>query len=259
MKNILIPFDFTKVSLNALEYAVKFAYDDPDMRLHLLHIAGSDEDEHEISGRFTEVVSKYDNPLNPPISTIIKKGKLIPSILNMQKELQIGFVIMGTKGVEAGEEDIASRTSRFVQEADIPVLVVPEKATKFRLETIILTLGKERIADRGPLYVLLEVSRKFKARVHVLTVHTEKVIAGYSEDDESNENTLQYFLEMFYSHHSFAESDDIEKGIREYIEKYDIYMLAIMPKTHLKGDAASEGRLTRHLTLHSDIPLLVLD
>lgn len=259
MKNILIPFDFTKVSLNALEYAVKFAYNDPDMRLHLLHIAGSDVDEQEVSGRFNEVVKKYDNPLDPPISTIVKRGKLIPSIIAIQKELKMDLIIMGTKGAEAYEEDIPTRTSRFVQEADLPVLVIPEKATKFRLDTIILTLGKERIADRTPLYVLLEVSRKFNARVHVLTVHTEKVIAGYSEDDESNENTLQYFLEKFYSHHSFAESDDIEKGIREYIEKYDIDMLAIMPKTHLKGDAASQGRLTRHLTLHSDIPLLVLD
>ena len=113
--------------------------------------------------------------------------------------------------------------------------------------------------SRTPLYVLLDVSRRFNARVHVLTVHQATVEMGYSEEDESNETTLQYFLEMFYSHHSFAENEDIEQGIKEYIEKYDIDMLAIMPKTHLKNNEASEGRLTRHLTLHSDIPLLVLD
>jgi hypothetical protein len=95
--------------------------------------------------------------------------------------------------------------------------------------------------------------------VHVLTVQKTPVEVAYSEVDESNENTLQYFLEMFYSHHSFAENEDIEKGILTYIEKNDIDMLAIMPNTHLKNGVASEGRLTRFLTLHTNVPLLVLD
>ncbi|MFD1079757.1 adenine nucleotide alpha hydrolase family protein, partial [Longispora fulva] len=122
-----------------------------------------------------------------------------------------------------------------------------------------LSVGQEHIADRSPLYVLLEVSRKFKAQVHVLTVQKTPVAVAYSEVDESNENTLQYYLEMFYSHHSFSENEDIEKGILEYIEKHDIDMVAIMPNTHLKIGEPSEGRLTRFLTLHSNVPLLVLD
>lgn len=258
MKNILIPFDFSNVSLNALEYAVKFAKNDESITLFLLHINDGNLKESEISGKFQNVVSKYEGPFNPKIETVIKSGKLIPSILEIQKKLKVDLIIMGTKGAE-GEDNVATRTSKFVQEADLPVLVIPEKAKYFRLETIILTLGKDKIADRTPLYVLLDVSRRFNARVHVLTVHQATVEMGYSEEDESNEATLQYFLEMFYSHHSFAENEDIEQGIKEYIEKYDIDMLAIMPKTHLKNDEASEGRLTKHLTLHSDIPLLVLD
>ena len=64
---------------------------------------------------------------------------------------------------------------------------------------------------------------------------------------------------MFYSHHSFAENEDIEQGINDYIQSRKMDMLAILPKTHLSEDQASEGRLTRLLTLHTDIPLLVLD
>ena len=95
--------------------------------------------------------------------------------------------------------------------------------------------------------------------MHVLTVHKDEVYMGYSPEDETNENILQYYLEDFYSHHSFSENEDIEKGIMEYIEKHEIDMLAIMPRTHLKTEAASEGKLTRMLTLHTNIPLLVLD
>lgn len=259
MKNILIPFDFSEVSLNALEYAVKFADQDPHITLSLLHITDGTVREEEINERFREVIKKYESPLNPSFETYVRQGELTTTILNLQKELKIDLVIMGTKGAEIGEEDIATRTSRFVKEADLPVLVIPEKVKMFRLNTIILTIGREKIADRSPLYVLLDVSRKFKAQVHVLTVHKSQVASGYSEDDESNENTLQYFLEMFYSHHSFSESEDIEKGILEYIEKHDVDMLAIMPRTHLNNENASQGRLTNLLTLHTNVPLLVLD
>lgn len=257
MKNVLIPFDFSEVSLNALQYAVRFADQDPAIQLILLHI--TNENEEEVNKKFDKILKKYKTPLNPEIKTLIKKGDLVPSILNIRQELGVDLVLMGTAGAEPGEEDIATRTSKLVQAADLPVLVVPKNFKKFRLNTIILTVGNEKIADRAPLYVLLEVSRRFKAQVHVLTVHKNQAMAGYSEDDEINETTLQYFLEMFYSHHSFAENEDIEKGILDYIEKYDLDMLAIMPKTHLKNGEASEGRLTRLLTLHTNVPLLVLD
>ncbi|MGB7786843.1 MAG: universal stress protein [Salinimicrobium sp.] len=259
MKNILVPLDFSKVSINALDYAVKFAGQDPSIQLYLLHIKDGNLLEEQIKEKFDKLTKKYENPLNPQLHELVRSGELVSTIIEIQQKMEIDLIIMGTKGAEMGEEDLVTRTSRFVHEADLPVLVIPEKFKKFRLETIILSVGQERIADRSPLYVLLDVSRRFKARVHVLTVQKTPVAASYSEDDESNENTLQYFLEMFYSHHSFAENEDIEKGILEYIEKYDIDMLAIMPNTHLKNGIPSEGRLTRYLTLHTNVPLLVLD
>ncbi len=259
MKNILIPLDFSKVSLNALDYAVKFADHDPSINLHLLHIKDGTLMEKDIKEKFDKLVKKYKNPLNPRLHTLIRSGELVSTIIEIQQQLEIDLIIMGTKGAEMEEDDLVTRTSKFVHEADLPVLVIPEKFKKFRLNTIILSVGQERIADRSPLYVLLDVSRKFKAQVHVLTVQRSPVAASYSEDDESNENTLQYFLEMFYSHHSFAENEDIEKGILDYIEKHDIDMLAIMPNTHLKNGVASQGKLTRYLSLHTNVPLLVLD
>ncbi|MCY2686438.1 universal stress protein [Salinimicrobium sp. TH3] len=259
MKNILIPFDFSEVSKNALEYAVKFADKDPLINLFLLNIANSNNDLNASEENFKKIIKKYNKPLFPEIHTMVKTGELVPSIIQLQKELKIDLIIMGTRGANLEEENIKTTTSRLVQEADLPVLVIPEKYKKFRLNTIILSLGNEKIADRSPLYVLLEVSRRHNAQVHVLTIQQKEMAMGYSEDDESNENTLNYFLEMFYSHHSFHENEDIEKGILEYITKNDMDMLAIMPKTHLPGSEASPGRLTRLLTLHSNVPLLVLD
>ncbi|MFZ0490177.1 MAG: universal stress protein [Salegentibacter sp.] len=259
MKNILIPFDFSEVSLNALEYAVQFAGKDPSMQLFLLHVDNNQFSEENVQSKFKKAVAKYKKPLNPQFHTLTKQGELIPNIIEIQKELAVDLIIMGTSGADGNGEEIATRTSKFVQEADLPVLVIPESTKYFRLKTISVTVGQEKILDTTPLSVLLDVARKFQAEVHVLTVHKDEVYMGYSPEDETNENILQYYLEDFYSHHSFSENEDIEKGIMEYIEKHEIDMLAIMPRTHLKTEAASEGKLTRMLTLHTNIPLLVLD
>lgn len=259
MKNILIPFNFSKASVNALEYAVEFTTREPSIFLYLLHIKEEDVKEEEIQKKLDEVVSQYKEPIASKIKTLVCTGKLVPTILNFREELEIDLVIMGTKGAEPGEDDIATRTSKFVQEANLPVLVIPEGAGHFQLKTIILTLGKERIGDKDALYTLLEVSRRFGAEVHILTIKRDKSSIGYSEDDENNESILQYFLENFYSHRSFLENEDIEKGIMEYLETHDADMLAIMPNTHLENGEASKGKLTRILTLHTKTPLLVLD
>ncbi len=202
MKNILIPFDFSEVSKNALEYAVNFADKDPTINLFLLNISEGDSDVKAIEQNFKKITKKYKKPLFPEIHTLVRSGELVPSIIRLQKELKVDLIIMGTRGAEATDENIATTTSRLVQQADLPVLVIPERYRKFRLNTIILSMGNEKIPDRSPLYVLLDVSRKHNAQVHVLTIQQHEMAMGYSEDDESNETTLNYFLEtVLFSPH----------------------------------------------------------
>lgn len=260
MKNILVPFDFSKAAANALKYAIKFADNDSKINIYLLHILSGDSIKEEVVSKLNEITSAYNKPMSPKVESIVRDGDLAKTIINIKKELEADLVIMGTSGAPNSEEDdLATRTSKFVQQADLPVLVIPEKTTNFKIKNIILTVGKEKIVDTSPLNLLLDVSRKFNAQVQLLTVQKNEKDLGYSQEDESNENILEYYLEMFYSHHSFAENSDIEKGIREHIKKHKMDMLAVMPRTHSKNGKSSEGRLTKILTLRSDIPLLVLD
>lgn len=260
MKNILIPFDFSEVSMNALKYAIQFAGKDPSLKLHLLHVSGTSiekEAEEKLQQKFQNLILKYKGHVIPEILFILKTGELIDTIVGIREKQGVDLVIMGTKGAENGENQV-TQTSKFVLAADLPVLVIPPNYV-FQLNKILLTLGEDEMHDTSTLNVLLDVSRNWNAEVHVLTISTNKKSHGYSKADERNENTLQYYLENFYSHHSFSENEDIVKGIDDYIEKHNINMLAIMPNTHSKDTKPSKGKLTQALTLKSNIPLLILD
>jgi nucleotide-binding universal stress UspA family protein len=260
MKNILIPFDFSEVSMNALKYAIQFAGKDQTLKLHLLYVSGTameKEVEEKIQQKFRTLILQYKGHVMPEILFTLKTGELINTIEGIREKQGIDLVIMGTKGAETGENRV-SQTSKFVLDADLPVLVIPPNYV-FQLNKILLALGEDEMHDKATLNVLLDVSRNWNAEVHVLTVSKNKENLGYSEADERNENTLQYYLENFYSHHSFSENEDIVQGIDDYIKKNNIDMLAIMPNTHLTASKPSKGKLTQVLTLKSNIPVLVLD
>jgi len=260
MKNILIPFDFSEVSMNALKYAIQFAGKDQTLKLHLLHVSGTPMEkgaEEKLQLKFENLILQYKGHIIPEILFTLKTGELINTIVEIREKQGIDLVIMGTKGAEAGENQV-TQTSKFVLAADLPVLVIPPNH-EFKLNKILLALGEAEMHDTSTLNILLEVSRNSQAEVHVLTVSKNKENQGYSEADERNENTLEYYLENFYSHHSFSENEDIVQGIDDYIKKHNMDMLAIMPNTHSSSSKPSKGKLTQVLTLKSNFPVLVLD
>ena len=262
MKNLLIPFDFSDVSMNALEYAIKFGARCEKATINLLYISKSKlekDKENELKNKFEELLKKHQGAGKPALGYHFCIGNFTDAVVDIHKSLKIDLVIMGTSGAEEGAESPVTRTSRFVLEADLPVLVIPVSHRYFKLDKILLALGEDVMHDTSTLNLLLDVSSRSNAEVDVLTVSRTPESTGYSEADEKNENTLQYYLEMFYSHHSFAENEDILQGIDEYIKKHDVDLLAIMPKTHSKTSSPSKGKLTREVTLKSEIPVLVLD
>ena len=255
----MVPFDFSEISKKALDYTVSFIGLDRDIRILLAHITngkGTPIDD----GQFEDVKESLAPSFRGTLEWVAKKGTLTESIIDIQKTEAIDLVIMGTSGIGDKTDEAVTNTAKLVVEADnCPVLVIPRDTEEFKIDKIALVLGKEKIEDRSVLETLLRIARRFNAKVVVLTIQNEEGVYGYSENDESNENLLEYYLEGFYSHHAFIENQDIIKGIADYTEKNTVDMVVILPRNHSPGSEPSEGRLTKELTMHSRVPILAID
>ncbi|MGI9551844.1 MAG: universal stress protein [Aurantibacter sp.] len=259
ISTILVPYDFSETSKNALDYTVDFIGQDKNIKILLTYIS-SDGDADKTEEAFTDLRNQYSSTLKSPMEWISKSGSLTESILKLQQNQDIDLVIMGTSGVGDQTDVAVTNTAKLVLEADnCPVLVIPEGVKSFAMEKIALVLGKNKIDDRSALETLLHITRRFNAKVIVLTIQNEEGLYGYSEADESNENLLEYYLENFYSHHTFIENPDIVQGIADYTSTHDIDMVTILPRNHAQGSTPSEGRLTKELTMHSKVPILAID
>ncbi|MEX0313231.1 MAG: universal stress protein [Allomuricauda sp.] len=257
---ILVPFDFSEASVNALDYVVNFVGPNREIDVLALYVSAmpvSDSEMSTLKIDFEKTIGSFQKRVKKEPTLITVAGDVIDSILSAREEYYADLIIMGTMGDQITDEAITN-TSRLVLEANCPVISIPYGCNLKEPKDIALVMGKEEIDDKNVLRILLDIARTFNSRVHVLTIYKESV---YAEDSvvDSTENLLEYYLEHFYEEHAFTKNQDVEEGIFDYISKKNIDLLAILPRNHAKMSTPSEGRLTKLLTLHSEIPVLTLD
>jgi nucleotide-binding universal stress UspA family protein len=256
VRKILLPVDFSPISETALHYVAGLVHKQDNISIKLLHVCledTSNEQIHQLEERLEQLSAPLRNHV-PPINIEVRKGEVVRNILDTQEKEESDLIIMGTSGAAA--EEIQTNTSNLVLQADCPVLVIPEKFSKFSISNIALALGPNIIDNSNGFQVLHDLARTFDAKVHVLTVNREGETVSFEDE---NEEVLEYYLDSLLYFHAFPQNSDIELGITNYVDQNDIDLLAIIPRNHAKQAKPSEGRLTKLLTLHTKVPLLTID
>lgn len=255
--DILIPYDFSAPAKRALEYAIHFVGTRPDKHL-IVSFIQKERDQQAMEKAFEAIRSGLTKAFRAKLSWKAMEEPSVSGLIAETKNQEADLVIMGTSGSE--DPDGTTKTSQTVLAADCPVLVVPQHIPEdFRLSKIALVLGPREIDDPSVLGTLLDVARTFNAKVYVLTIEHKPMTYGYSESEEYNEDLLEYYLEGFYAQHIFLRSDDVVKAIFDYVAEKEIDMIAILPRNHVRHETGSGGRLTRILTLQTEIPLLAIE
>ncbi|MEM8998884.1 MAG: universal stress protein [Bacteroidota bacterium] len=260
IKRILVPFDFSESAINALDYTLNFADMDKAMDVLALKVSVApvtSAQEKEDEEQFRKILDTLHRKTKKQPKFLSVSGNLIETLLKIQVEQHIDLTIMGTMGDKDADEALTN-TSRLTLESKNPVIAIPYKATIDLPKKIAFVLGKEEIESPRIIGVLLDIARIFDAKVHVLTIYKDSVYDEKAINDNI-EKILEYYLEHFYAEHSFSKNEDIEQGILDYVEKKDIDLLVILPRNHVQKTAPSEGRLTKLLMMHSDVPVLTLD
>lgn len=257
INKILIPVGFSEPSKVALEYAINFCGKDKRKEVTLIHISNDDADQSQIFSQLEALKSTFTSGSQSLCNTLAVGGNLNETILKVQEEGNYDLIIMGTRGSNEEEEVAVTNTSSLVRDANCPVLVVPKSNRLFSVKNIALALGKGVIDNSDDLGVLHNIARNFGAKVHVLTIENED--QNELKGVDQNDSILEYYLETLDYRHAFPKNTDVEVGINDYIKKNEIDLLAILPRNHSAKSKPSEGRLTKLLTLHAEIPILTID
>jgi nucleotide-binding universal stress UspA family protein len=186
MKNILVPVDFSKGSMHALEHAIKMI-NKIGGDLRILHVRksksydqpfilkGSEKNYSKTVDEFcNEILSHYKEQYkgNGTFDYVITTGKIYKNVINEAKKIDAGLVVMGTHGVSGFEELwVGSNSYRVVSKASCPVLTIRHGFKKTNISKIILPIDVYK-NTRQKVPIVAELAEKFKAEVHVVDVRT---------------------------------------------------------------------------------------
>ena len=273
MKNILFPTDFSLNSDQAFPYALDIAY----LLGADLVIFNSFRLPHSKSNVMTSLLDRMKEDSNNELERLKKEalsnqkyknlkititsrsGSFISLIPIVADEFKSDLIVMGTKGSNSLKEIfIGTNTLEVIQNTEIPILTVPEKAKNSKVDKIAMAVDLKKIKDPQQLRPLLEMAKICRASI-------EFVHVMHPDDQDSTQDRFNQimFLEKFASEtpsniHIITDGDIIE-GLSRYIAAEKPDMLAMLSRKHTLFDRLFSQSLTNKLSFRSEIPLLVMD
>ena len=276
MNTLLFPTDFSKAAENAFVYALEVAnqletsitilntYQLPQIRgganLPRTMEEAYENIRQEAIQNFEQrkpnflQLAALNNFAGIPLKFVLEQGETVDTIVKIGKQIEASYIVMGTEGATGLKElFVGSYTAEVVENANIPVLAVPEKALfDGKIDKIAFTTTyaeEEMIA----LKKVLEFASPFNAQVYCINVdvaHTDFVLKRMDQLKSSFEGYTNLHFEVL-------DGISMEATVAKYLEDNAIDMVAMV--THRRSFFVElfNYSQTKKMVYHSKTPVLV--
>jgi len=266
MARILLPTDFSENAMHAAEYAVQLFGAQGNSFL-LLHVFFDNSVGAPMVASWTPELYTI---LQEDLRTFAQRFKqrsgaegveenvvfgVISSTIHLAaKEKSADHIVMGAQGISGlSALLLGSTTTDVINFALVPVLVVPGQTPLARPSRILLAddHGDVVVSDLAPLRRIAQV-----CDAEVIVAHVEM------DDPDGSDHWSQGIYEIGLTDvkHSFTEAHglDVVDGLERAAKHRKVGMIAVLHRHlgFLKG--LFHRSETKHLALHTELPLLVL-
>ncbi|MFN3839909.1 MAG: universal stress protein [Cyclobacteriaceae bacterium] len=270
MKNILIPFDFSKYAQSAAKTGASLARK-TGAQINLLHVVyappewdrmpvGMQQGYPEIEARMVEAEIKLDkvaasalfNGLT--VQTFVYSGVAHEQIVQFAKAYKMDIIIMGAHG--AGESDklfVGSTAQHVLRKSSIPVLSVKKEYAPKPLKKILFPTNFEE-SSLSPLNTVKNLAADLKASISLLFVNTP--FNFYDTPSAESKMSDLVPVQRAVKFYSFIYNDfDKEKGILNFAKRHKMDLIAMVTHNR-KGRPNYQLGVTETLLYHTNIPVL---
>ncbi len=263
MKKILVPFDFSALSMSALRFAIELAESAQGevIALHVVSMApvylesldpngypiGSAsilaELGREATTNFAQVRRSLKTQIEPGFR--VEQGLLHQVIIKAIHETEADLVVMGTNGSSGiAEVIVGSNTEKIIRSAPVPVISIHKGQKISQVRNIVFPTTIDLNQHRF-IWQIRALQSFFGAHLHLLYVKTpdckdsEKTLAGML-----NDLAACYELADFTVHVTHAATE--EKGVLKFAARMPGSMIAMATHgytglTHLMLGSVAEN------------------
>lgn len=170
IKRLLVPTDFTEVSLSTLQNAASLA-ERASAKLCQLHIVESQSEVPQARRRLEAVSNSLKQDFKIDIVNIIRIGDFMESIGNVACEIDADLVLMGTHGIKGMQWITGSNAMKILTNSPVPI-IINQAIENIQIKSIVVPLDFN-LESRQKLDTTVKIALVNKARLH-LYVKREK-------------------------------------------------------------------------------------
>ena len=277
MKNILIPTDFSENSNNAIRYALEYFSNIP-ANFFILHASGkSHAHKSNVSESFyefeenTQVASSPTVLLRDEIKSFQLLSKnpshyfhaleenllLVEAIKKQVIENDIDIILMGTKGdSQTHQADMGSQTYDVITKVKCPILVVPENAIFQGIRNFAFVTDYNCLYRSRVINTLSDALQLHTSPLRVLNIRPQNTSLNVAQTD--NKGFLHYFFKEIKHSFHILENKNIENGIQDFVDTWEISVVAIVAKNLNFIQRLMLRPTSGKFNYHTEVPFLVL-
>jgi nucleotide-binding universal stress UspA family protein len=270
MKTILVPFDFSQPSIEALKFAVILS-EKNKARIELIHavelpvlyessVAMTFEQEYMKNQKST-ALKKLNNEIerwatgNDRVTADVQFGGIVPVIEQTIKDRKASLVVMGTHGASGIKEyTIGSNTEKVVRNSYVPVIAV-RKAVK-TINHIVFPTFPEGDQEDITMQVK-DLQNFFRAKVHVLYVNTPGL---FNRDSDTRPKLDAFARRYMFKDYTINIYNDIgqAEGIINFTGQFKDVMVAMGTHGRLGITHLALGSVAEDVVNHIECPIWTL-
>jgi len=226
----LCPTDFSKCSLNAINWILNFSKNQTGVKIHVLHcidnpgtlyqelvelkkekaISFLDNYTKELKKKFENITVSYSIVLSNPKKIIIEKAnELIPD-----------FIILGSFGLSNVKDiTLGSVTEYVVDHCEFPVLCIPNNTIFTNLNAVLLGVDDKEIKHPETINNFLKMITHFNPKLFLVQIKSnmkelglefDQRIEEFIEDLEIEPITLERNINISHTLNEFAGLNDVK-------------------------------------------------
>jgi nucleotide-binding universal stress UspA family protein len=274
---VLLPTDFSKNSIRAINYAREF-YKNENCDFYLLNVFSATSrivesllnmepgsELYETAKLNSEnglakvhdmiAMSDFDNPKHN-FEVISTFDNVIEAIKLIVDRKDIELIVMGTKGVTYSRGTAFGSTAIYVMEKvrNCPVLVVPENAKIELPKEIVFPTDYKIPYKRRELVYLTDIAKKCDTTIVILHIEEGEL----DENQKDNKALLEeILLGTNYKFHTLSHNSVIT-AINVFVESRASDMVAFINKKHTFFGSILSNPLVKEISFHLNVPILAM-
>ncbi|WP_100614607.1 universal stress protein [Confluentibacter citreus] len=277
MKTILLPTDFSKNSINAIQYAIDM-FQNTNCDFYLLNVQKASSfisDDIMVMSSSTTIYQTLISAAKKSIDNIILKIKakhlndkhqfhsivdydnLIDSINQVSKIHHVDLIVMGTKGASGLEKVIfGSNTVHVMQRCHVPILAIPDNCKFNGLHKVLFTTNHLELYGVEELKWLKDFNSLYNSELEILHIKDE----NHTTYEVFNNEVI--FKNHFpHANHNYIHinSKDVFDIIKKHIIENHIAMFAMLSAKHSFLERLFTRQPIETFGFKIDIPFLVLN